>query len=65
MDMGGGSPPPPAPAGGGEAPLSESKKRKIFGMLGEGDDLNQLFDMEKAKQNIYEIENKLKDILND
>jgi hypothetical protein len=63
MDMGGGAPPPP-PAGG-EAPLSESKKRKIFGMLGEGDDLNELFDMEKAKQNIYEIENKLKDILND
>jgi hypothetical protein len=64
MDMGGGTPPPPA-GGGGEAPLSESKKRKIFGMLGEGDDLNELFDMEKAKQNIYEIENKLKDILND
>ena len=64
--MGGESspPPPPAPAGG-EPPLSESKKRKIFGMLGEGDDLNELFDMEKAKQNIYEIENKLKDILND
>jgi hypothetical protein len=64
MDMGGDAPPPPA-GGGGEAPLSESKKRKIFGMLGEGDDLNELFDMEKAKQNIYEIENKLKDILND
>ncbi len=64
--MGGGAPPPPEPAGGGgEAPLSESKKRKIFSMLGEGDDLNELFDMEKAKQNIYEIENKLKDILND
>jgi hypothetical protein len=62
--MGGGAPPAPAPAGG-EAPLSESKKRKIFSMLGEGDDLNELFDMEKAKQNIYEIENKLKDILND
>ncbi len=64
MDMGGDAPPPPA-GGGGEAPLSESKKRKIFSMLGEGDDLNELFDMEKAKQNIYEIENKLKDILND
>ena len=64
--MGGGSPPAPEPAaGGGEPPLSESKKRKIFGMLGDGDDLNELFDMEKAKQNIYEIENKLKDILND
>jgi hypothetical protein len=64
--MGGGAPPPPEPAaGGGEPPLSESKKRKIFGMLGEGDDLNELFDMEKARQNIYEIENKLRDILND
>jgi hypothetical protein len=63
--MGGGTPPAPEPAGGGEAPLSESKKRKIFSMLGEGDDLNELFDMEKAKQNIYEIENKLRDILND
>ena len=64
--MGGGAPPSPEPAaGGGEPPLSESKKRKIFGMLGEGDDLNELFDMEKARQNIYEIENKLRDILND
>jgi hypothetical protein len=64
--MGGGAPPPPEPAaGGGEPPLSESKKRKIFGMLGEGEDLNELFDMEKARQNIYEIENKLRDILND
>lgn len=63
--MGGGGSPPPAPAAGGEPPLSESKKRKIFSMLGEGEDLNELFDMEKAKQNIYEIENKLKDILND
>jgi hypothetical protein len=68
-DMGGGMPPsaPPA-AGGGEAPLSESssKKSKILGMLGEEkEDFNVLFDMEKAQQNIYEIENKLNDILND
>ena len=66
-DMGGTPPPPPA-AGGGEAPLSEatSKKSKILGMLGEEkEDFNVLFDMEKAQQNIYEIENKLNDILND
>jgi hypothetical protein len=76
-DMGGGAPEPPvgaeaAPAGGGEAaPLSESlgkksKKSKILGMLGEEElDLNDLFDMDKAQQNIYEIENKLNEILND
>jgi hypothetical protein len=65
-DMG-GMPPPPS-SGGGEAPLSEStsKKSKILGMLGEEkEDFNVLFDMEKAQQNIYEIENKLNDILND
>jgi hypothetical protein len=63
-DMGGGTPPPPS--GGEEGPLSESfKRRKILGMLGEGEDLNELFDMNKAQQNIYEIENKLKDILNE
>jgi hypothetical protein len=64
MDMGGGTP-PPVDAGGGE-PLSESKKSKILGML--GDDrlsINDLFDMDKAKRNIYEIETKIKDILND
>jgi len=68
-DMGGMPPPPAAAAGGGgEAPLSEatSKKSKILGMLGEEkEDFNVLFDMEKAQQNIYEIENKLNDILND
>jgi hypothetical protein len=66
-DMG-GMPPPAAATGGGEAPLSESvsKKSKILGMLGEEkEDFNVLFDMEKAQQNIYEIENKLNDILND
>jgi len=66
-DMG-GMPPPPAAGGGGESPLSEatSKKSKILGMLGEEkEDFNVLFDMEKAQQNIYEIENKLNDILND
>ena len=64
-DMGGGGAPPPPPSGGGEAPLSESKKEKIFGMLGESENFNDLFDMNKAQQNIYEIENKIKDILND
>ena len=66
MDMGGGAP-PPADAGG-EAPLSESKskKSKILGMLGdESLSINDLFDMDKAKRNIYEIETKIKDILND
>jgi len=47
------------------APLSESRKNKILGMLGEGDEIADLFDVNKAQQNIYEIENKLKDILND
>jgi hypothetical protein len=67
--MGGGAEPTPAP--GGEAPLSEayfvkSKKSKILSMLDESNpEKNILFDMERAQQNIYEIENKLKDILND
>jgi len=67
-DMGaaGGAPPPPEPAAGGAEPLSESRKSKILGMLGEEKlDFNDLFDMNKAQQNIYEIENKIKDILND
>jgi hypothetical protein len=73
--MGGGmSAPPvaaaPPPAAGGEGPLSEgfkkSKKSKILGMLGdESLELNDLFNMDKAQQNIYEIETKIKDILND
>ncbi len=65
MDLGGGSTPPPAE--GGE-PLSESKskKSKILGMLGEEKmEFSDLFDMDRAQRNIYEIENKLKDILND
>jgi hypothetical protein len=67
MDMGGGGAAPEAPAAGGEQ-LSEStsKKSKILGMLGEEkEDFNILFDMEKAQRNIYEIETKIKDILND
>ncbi len=68
LDMGGGTPPPAAqPAGEEAAPLSEStKKSKILGMLGEEKmSFEDLFDMKKAQQNIYEIENKIKDILND
>jgi hypothetical protein len=65
MDMGGT--PPPTDAGDGA--LSESKKTKkskILSMLGKEDnDFDTLFDMEKAQQNIYEIETKIKDILND
>jgi hypothetical protein len=59
------------PVSGGEGPLSEayfakSKKSKILSMLDETNpEKNVLFDMERAQQNIYEIENKLKDILND
>jgi hypothetical protein len=67
MDMGGGAPPAEAPAAGAE-PLSEStsRKSKILGMLGEEkEDFNILFDMNKAQQNIYEIETKITDILND
>ena len=60
---------PEPPAAGGDAPLSEStksKKSKILGMLGEEkEDFNSLFDMKRAQQNIYEIETKLNDILND
>ena len=72
MDIGGGAPPPPSGGGGGEEPLSEStlqrksKKSKILSMLGEEkEDFNILFDMERAQQNIYEIETKINDILND
>jgi hypothetical protein len=64
MDMGGGETPPP-PTGGGESPLSESKKEKILSMLGDDNKLRNLFDINKAQQNIYEIENKLKDMLNE
>ena len=63
----GGSPAPSGPPPGEEGePLSENKKSKLLGMLGEGEeDISALFNMEKAQHNIYEIENKLNDILND
>jgi hypothetical protein len=62
MDM-----PPPASGGGGDAagePLSETRKIRMNNLLGESTDISDLFDLEKAKKNIYEIENKIKDILN-
>jgi len=64
-DMGGEIPEAPV---GGEAPLSEeykteTKKNKILSMLGEETtNFNELFDFDKAKQNIYEIETKLNDL---
>ena len=69
--MGGAAAPPPA-AGGAE-PLSESyskpnktKKSKILSLLGdESSEFKDLFDMEKAQQNIYEIETKLNEIINE
>ncbi len=66
-DDGGLGAPAPAPSGGGDVggePLSESKKIRVSNLLGESNDISELFDLEKAKKNIYEIENKLKDILN-
>jgi hypothetical protein len=66
MDMGGGMPSSSPMDMGGDSPLSESKKSKILGMLGDDKlSINDLFDMDKAKRNIYEIETKIKDILND
>ncbi len=63
---GGDSAPPPPPD---DAPLSEgqkTKKTKILGELGDEKlDFDDLFDSEKAQRNIYEIENKLKDIINE
>jgi hypothetical protein len=63
MDMGGSSTPPSTET---SAPLAEStKRRNLLNMLGEGDELSELFDVNKAQKNIYEIENKLKNILNE
>lgn len=70
---GGGMPEPAAPAapaggggGGGEGPLSESTKdEKLLGMFSAGENFNDLFDVNKAQRNIYEITNKLNKIIND
>ena len=54
----------------GDEPLSESlgkktKKSKILGMLGDEKlDFNELFQYDKIQSNIYEIENKINEILN-
>jgi hypothetical protein len=62
MDASGSSPEVPSP----ESPsLNESKKDKILSMLGENNSMEDLFDYNKAQTNIYEIENKIKKILND
>jgi hypothetical protein len=68
-DMGGGMSTPPSPpsggADGGSEPLSENKFSKMKSFLGESENIQDLFNLEKAQKNIYEIENKLRDILND
>jgi hypothetical protein len=66
--LGGGMPPSTSSEPPGEAsePLSERKKfSKIRSVLGESQENNDLFNLEKAQKNIYEIENKLNDIIND
>jgi len=68
MGGGGSIPPPPPPAGGGEGPLSEStkKKRNLSEILDEDPiDFSNVVDMKRAQDSIYEMEQKLKDILND
>jgi len=66
-DMGAMTPTPQSPSTSpaGEEPLSESKRKNVIGFEINDNKLEDLFDMKKAQQNIYEIENKLKDILND
>jgi len=66
-DMGSAPEPPIGGDVGGDEPLSEnSKKSKILSMLGdEKEDFDNLFDVDKAQRNIYEIENKIKDIIKD
>lgn len=57
----------PAPTGAeAGAPLAESvsQKEKILSMLNEDTNISDLFNMEKAQKNIYEIERKINDILN-
>ena len=66
VDMGGEPPTGAPPAGGGESgpPLSENKKEKTLPLLTEMENIDNIFSINKGQQNIYEIENKLKDILN-
>ena len=71
--LGGGASAAPTTGGaeGGEGPLSEnyfikSKKSKILSMLDDTNpEKNVLFDMERAQRNIYEIETKITDMLNE
>lgn len=66
MDLGGGSSAPAAPAaGGGEGPLSEEKKQILSSMFDKTENFDDLFDVNKAQRNIYEITNKLNNIIND
>ena len=66
-EMGGAETEPTTePAGGAAAPaepLSESK-RNLLSMLGENPTLEELFDINKAQANIYEMEHKLNEIIN-
>ena len=68
---GGGAAAPPAAGAEGEGPLSEnyfikSKRSKILSMLDDSNPENSiLFDMERAQRNIYEIETKITDMLNE
>ena len=66
MDLGGELPAPSggAPAGD-EGALSESKEQVLSNMFNKTTNLNDLFDMNKAQRNIYEITNKLNNIIND
>ena len=62
---GGGSSAPSAPEPEGGEPLSEERKKRLVTMISDNNDLEELFDLERAQKNIYEIENKLNKLLND
>jgi len=54
---------PPADAAG-EGPLSESKRENFKSILDDTENLNDLFDINKAQRNIYEITNNINKIIN-
>jgi hypothetical protein len=77
MGGGGGMPPmgssePTTPSGGAESPaggapsepLSEDKKRNLMSKLNEEISFDDLRQINKGQENIYEIEHKLNDIIN-